>query len=126
MIAYIEGRQARWKSWTTPACWLPAAVLAMRSLCRAIFLSRLPAGKSVLLYLHGGAQTRWNCMGFPSWDERQTLFVLTSISRIGAKTALSILTVFRPDDLRELVAAEDVLALTRVPGIGKKTAQQLF
>jgi len=64
--------------------------------------------------------------GFSTWDERETFIVLTSISRIGPKTGLSILSVYRPDDLRRIVAEENVPALTRVPGIGKKTAQQLF
>ncbi len=64
--------------------------------------------------------------GFDTWDERETFLVLTSISRIGARTAMNILTVFRPDDLRDLIAADDPLSLTRVSGIGKKTAQQIF
>ena len=64
--------------------------------------------------------------GFDSWDERQTFIVLTSISKVGARTALGILSTFRPDDLRRLVLDEDVLALTQVSGIGKKTAQHIF
>lgn len=64
--------------------------------------------------------------GFPTWDERQTFFVLLGINRVGARTALAILSLFRPDDLRRIVADDDVMALTRVSGIGKKTGQQIF
>jgi len=64
--------------------------------------------------------------GFPSWDERQTFLVLIAINRVGARTALAILSQYRPDDLRRIVADDDVSALTRVSGIGKKTAQQIF
>ncbi|MBR3880945.1 MAG: Holliday junction branch migration protein RuvA [Mailhella sp.] len=64
--------------------------------------------------------------GFPTWDERQTFVLLRGINRVGARTALSILSQYRPDDLRRIVAEDDVNALTRVPGIGKKTAQQIF
>jgi Holliday junction DNA helicase RuvA len=64
--------------------------------------------------------------GFASWDERRTFLLLTGINRVGARTALSILSVYRPDDLRRMVLEDDVLALTRVSGIGKKTAQQVF
>ena len=64
--------------------------------------------------------------GFPSWDERQTFNVLTGINRVGARTALAILSLYRPDDLRRIVLEEDVDALTRVSGIGKKTAQHVF
>lgn len=52
--------------------------------------------------------------------------MLVSISKVGARTALAILSIFRPDDLRRLVLEDDVLALTRVSGIGKKTAQHVF
>lgn len=64
--------------------------------------------------------------GFPSWDERQTFNLLTGINRVGARTALSILSRYRPDDLRRIVAEDDAAALTQVSGIGKKTAQQIF
>ena len=64
--------------------------------------------------------------GFETWDERQTFIVLTSISKVGARTALGILSAFRPDDLRRLVLEDDVLALTQVSGIGKKSAQHIF
>ena len=64
--------------------------------------------------------------GFPSWDERQTFVLLRGINRVGARTALAILSQYRPDDLRRIVAEDDANALTRVPGIGKKTAQQIF
>ena len=64
--------------------------------------------------------------GFSSWDERQTFLTLIGINRVGARTALAILSMFRPDDLRRIVAEDDVASLTRVPGIGKKTGQQIF
>ena len=64
--------------------------------------------------------------GFPTWDERQTFMLLRGINRVGARTALAILSQYRPDDLRRIVADDDANALTRVPGIGKKTAQQIF
>ena len=41
--------------------------------------------------------------GFPTWDDRQTFLVLIGITRVGARTALAILSQFRPDDLRRIV-----------------------
>lgn len=64
--------------------------------------------------------------GFPTWDERRTFALLTGINRVGARTALAILSRYRPDDLRRIVAEDDAAALTQVSGIGKKTAQQIF
>jgi Holliday junction DNA helicase RuvA len=51
---------------------------------------------------------------------------LISISKVGGKTALGILSVYRPDDLRRIVFEEDINALTQVSGIGKKGAQHIF
>ncbi len=126
MIAYVEGRLAEIMD---DACLLvTSGGVGYEVFMPGHFLSRLP-GRGETLFCYTCTVVREDALelyGFPTWDERQTFLVLTSISRVGAKTAMAILTVFRPDDLRELVAAEDVLALTRVPGIGKKTAQQLF
>lgn len=64
--------------------------------------------------------------GFATFEERQTFRTLLSISKVGARTALSILSLYRPDELRRVAADEDMTALTRVPGIGKKTAQHIL
>jgi len=64
--------------------------------------------------------------GFPSWDERELFGLLLSINKLGPKTALAILAVFTPDDLRRLVLLDDYTALIQVPGIGKKSAQRIF
>ncbi|MBO4368767.1 MAG: Holliday junction branch migration protein RuvA [Desulfovibrio sp.] len=64
--------------------------------------------------------------GFASREERETFELLISISKIGARTALAVLSVFRPEDLNKIVADGDALLLTQVPGIGKKTAQYVF
>lgn len=126
MIAYIEGRLAEVMD---DACLLiTSGGVGYEVAMPGHFLSRLPnRGEQVFCYtVTVVREDALELYGFSTWDERLTFITLTSISRIGAKTALSILTVFRPDDLRELVAGDDVVALTRVPGIGKKTAQQLF
>jgi len=91
-------------------------------------LAALP-GKGEIVFLHTCHVVREDTQelfGFATWDERRTFLTLIDINRVGARTALSILSVYRPDDLRRLVLEEDVPALTRVPGIGKKTAQQIF
>lgn len=64
--------------------------------------------------------------GFPTWDERLTFGILLSINKLGPKTALAMLSVFTPDDLRRLVLADDYMGLVQVPGIGKKSAQRIF
>lgn len=126
MIAYIEGRLAEVMD---DACLLiTSGGVGYEVRMPVHFLSRLPErGETVFCYT--ATVVREDAMelyGFATWDERRTFITLTSISRVGSKTGLAILSVFRPDDLRELAASEDPTPLTRVPGIGKKTAQQLF
>jgi holliday junction DNA helicase RuvA len=63
--------------------------------------------------------------GFSSDDERNTFELLQTASGIGPRLALAMLATFSPDGLRRAVAAEDVTALTSVPGIGRKGAQRI-
>ena len=63
--------------------------------------------------------------GFGSDDERNTFELLQTASGIGPRLALAMLATFSPDALRRAVAAADVTALTRVPGIGRKGAQRI-
>jgi Holliday junction DNA helicase RuvA len=63
--------------------------------------------------------------GFASEDERGTFELLQTASGIGPRLALSMLAVLSPDELRRAVAAEDLAALTAVPGIGRKGAQRI-
>jgi Holliday junction DNA helicase RuvA len=63
--------------------------------------------------------------GFGSEDERNVFELLQTASGIGPRLALAMLAVHSPDALRRAVAAEDLNALTMVPGIGKKGAQRI-
>jgi len=63
--------------------------------------------------------------GFAADDERDVFELLQTASGVGPRLALAMLAVFTPDELRRAVAAEDVTALTRVPGIGRKGAQRI-
>ena len=63
--------------------------------------------------------------GFAGEDERNTFELLQTASGVGPRLALAMLAVFTPDALRRAVAAEDLAALTTVPGIGRKGAQRI-
>ena len=63
--------------------------------------------------------------GFAGEDERNTFELLQTASGVGPRLALAMLAVFSPDALRRAVAAEDLAALTTVPGIGRKGAQRI-
>jgi holliday junction DNA helicase RuvA len=63
--------------------------------------------------------------GFAADDERDVFELLQTASGVGPRLALAMLAVFTPDELRRAVGAEDITALTRVPGIGRKGAQRI-
>lgn len=63
--------------------------------------------------------------GFADDDERLVFDLLQTASGIGPRLAQAMLAVHTPDDLRRAVATEDLVALTRVPGVGKKSAQRI-
>jgi holliday junction DNA helicase RuvA len=63
--------------------------------------------------------------GFASDDERDVFELVQTASGVGPRLALAMLASFTPDGLRQAIAAEDVAALTRVPGVGRKGAQRI-
>jgi Holliday junction DNA helicase RuvA len=63
--------------------------------------------------------------GFTTTDQRELFDMLTGVSGVGPKVALSFLSSLTPDALRRAVVANDAAALTVVPGVGKKVAQRV-
>jgi holliday junction DNA helicase RuvA len=63
--------------------------------------------------------------GFAEREERAAFDVLTAVSKVGPKLALSVLSSMSPQEISEAVARGDVLKLASVPGLGKKTAERL-
>ena len=79
----------------------------------------------ILVYL----QVREDLMklfGFSSEAERQVFLQLITVSGIGPRQALRILSGTTVRELTTLLEAEDVQALTRIPGLGTKTAQKMI
>lgn len=64
--------------------------------------------------------------GFFDEESRVTFDLVQTVSGIGPKVAMSILASMSPDDLGHAIASENVAAIERVPGIGRKGAQRLI
>ncbi len=78
-------------------------------------------------YLQISAQSdQVTLYGFFSAEERSLFKTLISISGIGARGAIKMLSGISPYRFAEVVAAEDVDFLTKLPGIGKKSAQRII
>jgi Holliday junction DNA helicase RuvA len=89
---------------------------------------QLPAtGAEVSLYTHLVVrEDAHQLFGFATEAERRAFRQLLRISGIGARTALSVLSGLSVADLREAVSSQDSGRLTKIPGIGKKTAERLL
>ncbi|HWQ15696.1 MAG TPA: Holliday junction branch migration protein RuvA [Roseiflexaceae bacterium] len=83
-------------------------------------------GTEVLLYTHLHIrEDLLQLYGFASQDQRHLFETLLGVSGIGPRVALSLLSSAAPDELRMAIATGDTARLSRVPGIGKKTAERL-
>ncbi len=89
---------------------------------------QLPAiGSQVTLHTHLVVREDAHLLfGFGSEEERAAFRQLLKISGVGARTALSVLSGLSVADLQQAVRAEDSGRLTKIPGIGKKTAERLL
>ncbi|MGN6090799.1 MAG: Holliday junction branch migration protein RuvA [Luteibacter jiangsuensis] len=87
----------------------------------------LPAtGKEVILLTHYAVKEDGVALyGFLREAERAMFRNLLKVSGIGAKIALAVLSGVATDELSRLVHAGDVVALTKIPGIGTKTAERM-
>ena len=88
----------------------------------------LPAtGQTVQLLTHFVVREDAQLLfGFASQTERAAFRALLKVNGVGAKVALSILSGLSTDEFFACVARKDITALTKVPGIGKKTAERLL
>ncbi|MDO8107820.1 Holliday junction branch migration protein RuvA [Isoptericola sp. b441] len=123
MIATVSGRVA--------ALRLDAAVIEVGGL--GLLVQATPATLATLR--HGEPARLATSMvvredsltlfGFADDDERDVFEQVQTVSGIGPRLALAMLAVHSPEALRAAVAGEDLAALQRVPGIGRKGAQRL-
>ena len=83
-------------------------------------------GKEVVLLTHYAVKEDSVALyGFLREDERALFRNLQKVSGIGAKISLAVLSGVSTADFARLVQAGDVVALTKIPGIGKKTAERI-
>lgn len=85
-----------------------------------------PVGQSTMLYTHlNVTQDAMTLYGFATKSELSCFRMLTSVSGIGSKTAVAVLSAMSPEQLAVSVAAGDYKALTCAQGIGPKQAQRI-
>lgn len=95
--------------------------------CSTKTLSRLPdvgQAASLLIETHV-REDHIHLYGFAQALERQWFRILTTVQGVGVRMALAILSVFTPEELITLIAAQDKKSLTQVSGVGPKLAERL-
>jgi Holliday junction DNA helicase RuvA len=95
--------------------------------CSGYTLAGLPAdGERVTLRVFTHAtENRIALFGFIDQQERALFDLLITVKNVGPSTAIAILSGSNPRDIATLIANEDVPGLTRIKGVGKKTAELL-
>lgn len=93
----------------------------------SVFYDLPETGQAVVILTHLSIKDDSHTLyGFSSESQRTVFRQLLKISGIGAKLALTILSGASSEELARYVAEEDSAALTRLPGIGKKTAERII
>jgi holliday junction DNA helicase RuvA len=100
--------------------------IGYRVWCPNPFIPSLQEGKEVTFYIHYHVREDAHLLyGFPTREEQQVFRKLLGVSGIGPKVALGVLAGARPEAVITAIQNENVPFLTKLPGIGKKTAQRI-
>ena len=124
MYAFIEGKVCEKSAGTLV---LLAAGVGWQLNCSGNTLQAAPAlGADMRCYTYLSVrEDAMELFGFATREEKETFLQLISVSGVGRKTALGLLGAMPLRDLHLAILMEDVNALSKAPGIGKKTAQRI-
>ena len=124
MIGYIKGRvTALFKDF----CFLETGGIGYRIFISDKTRRQLAQGEEAKLFTYMAVREDAILLyGFLGQEEQELFLLLISISKIGPKVAMGILSAMTPAAFVGAVKAQNVSQLTKLPGIGKKTAERLL
>ncbi|NMA51454.1 MAG: Holliday junction branch migration protein RuvA [Peptococcaceae bacterium] len=125
MIAFLKGKLAKIEN---GAVIIDVAGVGYRVQVPMSLIHSLPEiNAQITIYTHMVVrEDDISLYGFKTSEELEFFLKLLNVSGVGPKVALAILTVFDPDELGRIIVSEDVAALTRASGIGKKIAGRII
>lgn len=124
MYAYIKGTI---EEISPEGVVIEAGGVGYLLLCSLATMQSLKTGETVRLYAYQAVrEDAITLYGFLHQEEKRMFLRLITVSGIGPKIALQVLSAISPRELALALVTGDTTALTRVPGIGKKTAQRLI
>ena len=119
MIAYVSGGVV--------ARGADHVVVDVRGVGYKVFVPRPPSGDTVALHTHHVVRDdAQQLFGFETRDELALFELLITVSGVGPRAGLALLSVSSPSAIATAIASGDALALARAPGVGKKTAERLI
>jgi holliday junction DNA helicase RuvA len=123
MIATLRGEVSQIEE---SAIVVEVGGVGMRVFVPAPLRTRLKLGESLLVYTHLVVrEDALTLYGFESQPDRDLFNILLGVDGVGPKVALSVLSSMTLDAIQRAVFAEEGDVLSRVPGVGKKTAQKM-
>ncbi len=124
MITYVEGKLVEKKP---TAITIDVQGIGYSLLITTSTFEVLPAvGTNIKLHTHFHVREESQSLfGFATLDERAVFRILISVSGVGPKLALAALSAMSPNELRSHVVSRNLSILTKIPGVGKKTAERM-
>ena len=123
MIGFLRGRVAYLLA---DVCLLDVNGVGYRVFIAGNTHNQLKLGQEAMLFTHTSVrEDAIQLYGFYSQEEYDLFQLLLTVSGIGPKGALGILSALTPDDLRMAIVTGDSKAISRAPGVGNKTAQRV-
>ena len=124
MIAFIKGTVA---DLLDDSVILENQGMGYRIFTSSSVLAALSAGDSVTLHTHLNVrEDAMQLYGFLTRDALEVFRQLITVSGIGPKGGLSVLSAMSADELRMAVISQDAKAIAKAPGVGTKTAQRII
>jgi Holliday junction DNA helicase RuvA len=94
--------------------------------CGESFLNSFKIDEEIKVFTHHQVREEASDLyGFKNIDDLELFELLITVSGVGPKSALGVLTIASSNEVKEAIVNEDVSLLTKVSGIGKKTAERL-
>jgi Holliday junction DNA helicase RuvA len=119
LIAYVSGEVV--------ARGADHVVVNVRGVGYKVFVPRHPSGDNVALHTHHVVRDdAQQLYGFETREELALFELLITVSGVGPRAALSLLSVASPAAIAAAIASGDSVALARAPGVGKKTAERVI
>ena len=123
MIGYLRGSVDQLQ---TETCYIDVHGVGYRVFVPASTREKLSVGSETRLYTYLSVrEDALLLFGFITPEEHAMFLLLLSVTGVGPKMALAILSGMKPEGIRIAIGRNDLAALTRISGVGKKTAERI-